>query len=210
MKGKLSLLLLAGALLVSCGNSKVVIDPDTPENEARAVNYVADHLSRGQEIIDYKVVIGDFPLALEDGRMKGLRDDVNKALLDYRACVTRNLTEAATQNLAKVDAISQQLRDIIAKDNSKDRYLIVLARIKEKRLAHGAVTGIVAVFDTSGNKLVEYREVTAPVANNALMLELASRNDLGSIIFNDTQLMRQVAMTSTDQVNSFILSVDAK
>lgn len=207
MKKLLFSILILGLTMSSCTGVKVKIDPNLSPEEAEAVKITAQTIERDAVLESYQVVTGSFPLALADDALKSYRDELNKARIDYRTCLTRGLQEAADKNLTKIEDLQTILQNSIA-ENSKmsDKYIIVLAKIKEKKRDDGKTTGLITVFEQNPVKMVERKEITTPVVNNAVMIYQAEKG----ILVESTVKETPNEITATDPIMEFILSCDAK
>ena len=198
-------------LLASCVKSSVQLDPDLTENEKKAVLATEKSVSHLGSITEYEVFTAKVPAAMFDDKFKPYRDAVYKAALDYRACMTRGLDMAAQQQVERLETYQSDVVALAEEiEGASPEYLIVLAEVKEKRRNEGKVTGVVAVFDPSIMQMVEWREVTTPLVNNALMIAEAEDGMLVECSINTPVDNSAIISKIANPVVRFILKVDPK
>lgn len=166
-------------MLTACSRSSVKIDDSLTPQQAKAVLTTEQSLSSGDEIVDYKVVEGTLPLAMLESEYKGVRDRVNKARIDYRTNITRNLQSVAQQNLATLTEIQSM---IVEKDSAltamSPQYIFVLAQVNEKSRRDGNTTGFIGIYDAENVQQLDFVQVTTPLYNNAVMVAEALNGTL--------------------------------
>lgn len=193
-------------LTISCSGSSVRLDPSLSEAEQNAVILTDDLLPSGCEITEYEVMEASYPVALRDAEFKKYRDEANKAALDYRTCMTRGLKEAAEGKKRDLETIGTLVNSKVQEtEDSGNQYIIVLAKVKEKN-RKDKITGIVSVFDASTLQKIEFREITTPVVNNAIMISEATA---GTLVENSIS-GDHAGTGKGDKITEFILSVDPK
>lgn len=201
-----SLLILVSLMFASCAGGGVKVDPNLPENEKEAVILTQKAVRSNGTIENYSVVTSNLPLALLDNEYKNVRDEVNKARLDYRACITRGLAQHAEKNLETLQNIQQM---IIQRDSainaSSQEFIFVLADVKEKTRRDGKLSGYIAIFSPDKVELVDLIQVTTPLYNNAVMVTEALNHQLD--VVNNTE---PTDLKSTNPVVNFILNSNPK
>ena len=184
---------------VSCGSS-VKIDPALSSEEAKAVVKTENSLPRSTKIESYEVVKSTLPLALLDNEFKNLRDQANKARIDYRTNMTRGLQQVAQNNLETLKNIQNIIIEkSVNLASSSPEYIFVLANVKEKERRDGHSTGIIAIYDQTNLEQVDLIQVTTPLYNNAVMVTEA----LSGTLVNPDQ--DKEILKSDNPVVNFIL-----
>ena len=196
------------AIMASCGGSSVNIDPNLDDQERDAVIKTEKSLPRGDKIEEYSVVKSKLPLALLATEYKGVRDQVNKAKLDYVNCMKRGLEGPAQKNLEQLSLIQDEIRAKESSINlSSPEYLFVLASVKERERRDGQLTGYIAVYNPETLEQIDLVQVTTPVFNNAVMMTEALLGVLNNPEnFSDTHSN----MNSENPVVNFILHSNPK
>ena len=204
---KLLISLLCVFCLSGCGGSSVKIDSSLTKEEAQAVKITEKLLPSGGKIQEYEIITEKLPLAILDEEYKNVRDQVNKARLDYRTCMVRGLEQSAQKNVAILENIQATLIEKIADiETSSPDYLFVLAKVKERNRKDGKLTGVIAIFEPTTLEQVDFIQVTTPLYNNAVMMTQAQK---GTLADPDSGSNTE-ALTSSDPVINFILTSDPK
>lgn len=197
---------ILAAIFMGCGNGSK-FDGNFSGDELKAVQITEKSLPRGAKIEDCKVVKAKLPLALLDTEFKSVRDNVNKARLDYRACITRGLNEAAQKNvetLAEIQNLILEKSETL--ESASPEYLFVLVKVRERSATKEDVFGYIAVFDPKTMEKVDIIQVTTPVFNNAVMVTEALDGTLSDPASNG-----DIATLKTDSpIVEFILSCTPK
>ncbi|MCH5226374.1 MAG: hypothetical protein J1F16_00945 [Muribaculaceae bacterium] len=191
--------------LSSCGNSSVKIDPNLSAEEAKAVVLTEKSLPGGSKIESYQVVVSTLPLALLDNEYKNLRDEANKARLDYRTNMTRGLPQIAQKNLETLQNIQNTIVEKSKNlEKSSPEYIFVLADVKEKNRRDNNLTGFIAVYDPKSLEQVDLLQVTTPLYNNAVMVTEALEGNL-----SNPEKGNEI-ITSNNPIVDFILKSNPK
>lgn len=203
--GVVSLLLV---MMSGCGGGSVKFDSGMSEQDREAVLKTKSSLSSGDKMESFSVVTSKLPLALLEPEYKSVRDEVNKAKLDYINCLKRGLDGPAQQ---KLEILKQVQTTIQEKDSSinvgSGEYIFVLADVKERTRRDGNLTGFIAVYDPETLEQVDFMQVTTPLYNNAVMMTEALEGRLADPKYfteNPSEL------TSNNPVVSFILRSNPK
>ena len=192
-------------VLASCGGGTVKIDPNLSSEEAQAVVKTEKSLPRGVRIESYEVVKTTLPLALLENEYKNLRDQANKARLDYRTNMTRGLHQVAQKNIETLQNIQNTIVEKSANiDSISPEYIFVLAYVKERERRDGKQTAYIAVYDLTNLDQVDLIQVTTPLYNNAVMVTEA----LDGTLINPSQ--DNINLKSNNPVVNFILDSDPK
>lgn len=189
----------------SCGGGSVKIDPNLSAEEARAVVATEKSLPRTCVIESYEVVKSKLPLALMDTEYKSLRDQANKARIDYRTNMTRGLQQVAEKNIETLrniqNTIVEKSSDLEA---SSPEYIFVLANVKERERRDGKLTGYIAIYEPANLEQLDLIQVTSPLYNNAVMVTEALAGTL-----TDPQPDNE-NLQSTNPVVNFVLHSSPK
>lgn len=192
-------------LLNSCGTGSVKIDPNLSSEEAQAVVKTEKSLPRSAKIESYEVVKSTLPLAMLENEYKGIRDQVNKARLDYRTNLTRGLQQVAEKNVETLQTIQKQIVEKSAAiANSSPEYIFVLTKVKEGERRDGKLSGYIAIYDPANIEQVDLVQVTTPLYNNAVMMTEALNGTLSNPASDNENI------TSMNPVVNFILSSNPK
>ena len=199
------LLLFLLIIATSCGGVK--IDPSLSEDDARAITYVDDNLQPGYKIVDYQILHAPKPAVLYDNRYKHHRDMLNKSRIDYYNAVRRGLEKHAEINIARYEAAMKMVMDDVKYQSSNpEEYIIILASTQEYKREKGKLTGIIVLFDPAKKEAVEWREITLPIYNTALMIAEAEKEIPASeaiLLNHDAKELRE---QTDDPVLKFVLS----
>lgn len=201
----LFLICLIGLTLASCGSGSVKIDPNLSSDEAQAVVKTEKSLPRTAKIESYEVVKSTLPLALLDNEYKGLRDQANKARIDYRTNMTRGLQQVAEKNIQTL----QNIQNTIVEKSSNlqansPEYIFVLAQVMERERKDGKLSGFIAIYDPNNLQQVDFLQVTTPLYNNAVMVTEA----LNGVLANPNPDNEN--LKSSNPVVNFILNSNPK
>lgn len=158
-------------IMASCGTGSIKTDESMTQEESQAVIKTEKSLPRGAKMESYEVVKTTMPLALLDTEYKSLRDQANKARIDYRVNMTRGLQSMAEKNIQTL----QRIQDLIVEksaniDSTSPEYIFVLANVKEKERQDGNLSGYIAIYDIPDIEQVDLIQVTTPLYNNAVMM----------------------------------------
>ena len=190
---------------ISCGGSSVKIDPNLSSEEIQAVVKTEKSLPRDAKIESYEVVKSTLPLALLENEYRNLRDQVNKAKIDYRTNITRGLQQVAQKNIETLQSIQNVIIEKAANiESSSPEYIFVLANVKERGRRDGKHTGYIAIYDPTTLEGVDLIQVTTPLYNNAIMITEA----LDGTLINPSQ--NNENLKSINPVVNFILNSDPK
>lgn len=193
--------------MVSCGGS-VKIDPNLSKEEAQAVVMTEKSLPTGDKMVSYQVVKEKLPLALMDSEYKSYRDQAYKAQLDYRACVTRGLTEAAQKNVEILQGLQSSIREKSKQlESQSPEYIFVLAEVKERTRRDGKNSSFIGVYDPETMQQVDLIQATTPVYKNAVMVTQALDGTLCDPAKADPAPDQ---ISSTNPVVQFVLSSNPK
>lgn len=185
----------------SCGSGTGKLDPNLSSEEAKAVVKTEKSLPRGATIESYEVYKSTLPLALLTDEYKNLRDQANKARIDYRTNITRGLHQVAEKNIETLQNIQNTI--IEKNDNlesSSPEYIFILANVKERERRDGNLSGYIAVYDPTNLDQVDMIQVTTPLYNNAVMVTEA----LNGTLINPSQDNEN--LKSKNPVVNFILN----
>lgn len=192
-------------LFEACGGGSAKIDPNLSQEEIQVVKKTEKSLPRGASIESYEVVKSKLPLALLDSEYKDLRDQVNKARIDYRTNMTRGLQQVAEKNVESLQNIQNVIIEKSADlESTSPEYLFGLATVKERERKDGKLSGYIAVFDQTNLEQVDLIQVTTPLYNNAVMVTQALNKTLSDPSQNNDNL------NSSNPVVNFILNSNPK
>lgn len=206
---KLSLIMtciVAIALFFSCGGGNSVnIDTNLSSEEVEALVKTEKSLPRSAKIESYEVIKSRLPLALLENEYKNLRDQANKARIDYRTNMTRGLPQIAQKNIETLQKIQNLIVEKSANiETTSPEYIFVLANVKERERRDGKLTGFIAIYDLTNLEQVDLIQVTTPLYNNAVMVTEALDGNLINPSTDNKNLKSQ------NPIVSFILSSNPK
>lgn len=162
-------------------------------------------MPKSAKIESYEVVKAKLPLALLDVEYKNLRDQANKACIDYHTNITRGLKQVAQKNIETLQSIQELIIEkSVELESSSPEYLFVLANVKEKERNDKKLSGFIAVYDPVSLDQVDLIQVTKPLYNNAVMMTEALSGDL----VNPDQ--DKDTITSDNPIVNFILHSNPK
>lgn len=204
---RLSFAMIASLLLFSCGSS-VKTDPNLSKEESEAVVKTEKSLPRGDKMVSYEVVKEKLPLAILEAEYKAYRDQAYKAQLDYRACMTRGLNEAAQKNIEILKNIQNSIVEKSQNlESQSPEYIFVLAEVKERNHRDGKLSGFIAIYDSTTLERVDLIQVTTPLYKNAVMVTQALDGKLTDPTKNN---MDSNDVSSSNPVVEFILTSNPK
>lgn len=191
--------------LASCGTGSVKTDPNMNADEVQVVKKTQNSLPRGAKIDSYEVVKSVLPLALLENEYKNLRDQANKARVDYRTNMTRGLQQIADKNIETLQNIQTVIMEKSSElDSVSPEYIFVLANVKERERRDGKLSGFIAIYDLKNLDQVDLIQITTPLYNNAVMVTEALDGNLVNPNQDDYNLK------STNPVVNFILNSNPK
>lgn len=190
-----------GLTLLSCSGGSVKTDSNLNSDQSLVVIKTEKSLPRGAKIESYDVVNEKLPLALLEEEYKNLRDQANKARIDYRTNITRGLPQVAQKNIETLRNIQTTIKEKSSElEASSPEYIFVLANVKERDRKDGQFTGFIAIFDSATLEKVDLIQVTTPLYNNAVIVTEA----LDGTLEDPTQENKNVK--SSNLVVNFILN----
>ena len=199
------IIFLIGIIATSCGGSSIKIDPNLSSEETQAVIKTERSLPKGAKIESYEVVKSKLPLALLDDEYKSLRDQANKARIDYRTNITRGLPQVAQKNIETLQKIQDNIVEKSSNlESTSPKYIFVLSKVRERDRKDGKLTGFISIFDPNNLEIVDFIQITTPLYNNAVMVTEA----LDGSLTNPQQEDKDIK--SSNPVVNFILQSNPK
>ena len=199
------IIFLIGILTTSYGGNSIKIDPNLSSEETQAVNKTERSLPKGAKIESYEVVKSKLPLALLVDEYKSLRDQANKARIDYRTNITRGLPQVAQKNIETLQKIQDNIVEKSSNlESTSPQYIFVLSQVRERDRKDGKLTGFISIFDPNNLEMVDFIQITTPLYNNAVMVTEA----LDGSLTNPQQEDKDIK--SSNSVVNFILQSNPK
>lgn len=199
-------ILILMLISLSCNNTSK-FEERFSGKELKAVLLTEKSLPHGAKIEDCKVIQGKLPLALLQNEYKSVRDNVNKARLDYRTCLTRGLNTAAQKNVDMLNEIQMLIQEKSQSlEASSQEFIFVMATVKERSTNKNVLTGYIAVFDPETLEKVDFIQVNRPLYNNAVMVTEALNGTLSDPTAND----ETESLKSDNPIVNFILGCEPK
>ncbi|MCH5232089.1 MAG: hypothetical protein J1E78_00520 [Muribaculaceae bacterium] len=200
-------------IMAACVNSgPEKTDPNLTEQQRTAVAYVRTHLNRGESMESYSVAELPEPACLIEQPFLNLRNDVNKAGIDWQSCKTRGIESGMVANDKKIEECCQQILDLDKELQNKigeKNSIIVMARIKTGQSRDGEPRGLVVVFDPKTMEPTDWIVVTTPVQNSVAMVINAKEGTLDEYAKDRNHDFKAMAQKEKNPVLKFVLESKA-
>ena len=202
--------MLLAIIFASCGGGGVAIDdPNLTTTERDAVKHFKEHLPRKETLVAYQAYEGPMPVELMTDYFKGMRDDVNKAGLDYVNCVKRGLQEQAEKQVSKIQRYQEEIlvkSTEWSQEQGTSEYAFVMADVKDRTSSQ--IKKVIAVYNKATMQKDFELPLTKPFVNNASMILNANNGTLFEYATDPNHDTAALAAQVTNPVLKFIFEAD--